>query len=111
MDNRSDRDELWELMGCSPLKRAPSGFAAEVVREIRRGEPCESSPALWFRWLVPGFAAAILAMVMSLSGGWGGRATTVVSDQDLAEMIGVGQLIADSSRTAWADLEQVTPEN
>lgn len=103
--SEEQKDALWETLGRSPSRRAPDRFVADVLRAVRRREPVEEALPGWLAWLLPGAAAAVVAVVLGMAGFYGTSVEPGEGELALEEMIGIEQLIASGSESAWADLE------
>jgi hypothetical protein len=62
MDDFSENDALWKVLGQAPPAKASPYFVRKVLREVRLRHQAPSRRRLWLRWLAPLGAAAALAV-------------------------------------------------
>lgn len=102
MDDFSENDALWKVLGEAPPAKASPYFVRKVLRDVRLQRQAPSRLQVWFRWLVPVGAAAALAI---------GLFSWQMQPQEDSEFnayfdsaADLESLVAFEETAAWADL-------
>jgi hypothetical protein len=102
MDDFTENDALWKVLGQAKPAKASPYFVRKVLREVRSERQSPSRWTLWLRWLAPLGAAAALAI---------GVTSWQMHQQDEQEFnayfdtaADLESLVAFEETTAWADL-------
>lgn len=102
MDDFTENDTLWKVLGQATPAEASPYFVRKVLREVRNERQAPSPWQLWLRWLAPAGAAAALAV---------GIFSWQTRQQDQSEFnayfdsaADLESLVAFEETTAWADL-------
>jgi len=73
-DEKDDQDDLWDLLGKAPARKARPAFLQDVLRAVRQSEPDAAKPEVGFvEWLKQGWnwlaltgaAAAVLFVTLT----------------------------------------------
>lgn len=55
-DEKDDRDDVWDLLGKAPARKARPAFLQDVLRAVRQSEPEATKPEIGFlAWLKQGW--------------------------------------------------------
>jgi hypothetical protein len=102
MDDFTENDALWKVLGQAKPAKASPYFVSKVLREVRNERQAPSRARLWLRWLTPLGAAAVLAV---------GIASWQLRQQDESvfnayfdSAADLESLVAFEETSAWADL-------
>lgn len=102
MDELSENDALWKVLGQAPPPKASPYFVRKVLREVRVERQSPSRVALWLRWLAPLGATAALAIGIA---SWQMRSTDESEFNAYFDTAAdLESLVAFEEMTAWADL-------
>src|SRR6478609_5800823 len=92
--NHDEQDQLWELLGKAPERKASPFFASKVMRAIREPEVERFSVWAWLRqrWIIPmaaGACAVVTAVSLLKTDGPTTTAQQIAKADPLTEMVTV----------------------